>query len=208
VIENLPLIQITPTRHPSIREDQNYLMTPKERGVLVTLMNVIEAVTVVEIGINEGLCAEIMLKAVPSIRRYVGVDVEQGYVTSMGVQQNQIPEVPGKYALPSGYLELIVRPRGSLDLRIEDLPVCDVMLIDGDHGREAVQWDTHLAINRVRPGGLILWHDYYLAEWLADTDTFNNNPLDVTAVLNELAANGKGWNIRHIEDTWLAMMWR
>ena len=64
---NLPLIQVAPTLHSSIRENQNYLMTPKERGILVTLLRQLKAQTVVEIGINEGLCAEIMLKAVPSI---------------------------------------------------------------------------------------------------------------------------------------------
>jgi len=205
---NLPLIQVAPTLHSSIRENQNYLMTPKERGILVTLLRQLKAQTVVEIGINEGLCAEIMLKAVPSIRRYVGIDVEQGYITSMKTQQREIPEVPGKFALGDDRLRVIVSKRGSFDLKPNDLPMCDVMLIDGDHGREAVKWDTHLALTRVRLGGLILWHDYYLAEQLADTATFTNNPLDVTAVLNEWAADGKGWDIKHIEDTWLAMMWK
>jgi len=202
---NLPLIRVVPTEHPGIRP-QNYLMTPKERGILITLLNDLKAETVVEIGINEGLCAEIMLRAVPTIRRYVGVDVEQGYVTSLGSQQKEIPEVPGKYAFPHGYFEVIVRPRGSFDLTPEDLPICDVMLIDGDHGREAVTWDTKLAMARVRPGGLILWHDYYLEEQIADTAVFTNNVPDVTAVLNEWFLAGR--DIRHIEDTWLAIMRR
>jgi predicted O-methyltransferase YrrM len=200
---NLPLIQVAPTAHPGIR-DQNYLMTPRERGILITLLRDLQAETVVEIGINEGLCAEIMLQAVPSIRRYVGVDVEPGYITSLKVQQPEIPEVPGKLALGDPRLEVIVRPRGSFDLTSLDLPICDAMLIDGDHGREAVVWDTNLAHACVRKGGLIIWHDYYLAEQLADTVVFTNNVPDVTAVLNEWAANGN--EIVHIEDTWLAVM--
>ena len=66
---NLPLIEVDPAPCADIR-DQNYLMTARERGVLITLLNELNARVVVEIGINEGRCAEIMLKAVPSSEKY------------------------------------------------------------------------------------------------------------------------------------------
>jgi predicted O-methyltransferase YrrM len=36
----------------------------------------------------------------------------------------------------------------------------DTVLIDGGHSEEVVLSDTHKALSVVRPGGLILWHDF------------------------------------------------
>lgn len=203
---NLPQIQIEPAPLINIPRYQNYMMTVKERGVLITLLRELRTETFVEIGINQGLCAEVLLAALPTLRRYVGVDVEPGYIGSNDQPETNVPEIPAHYALGDHRLEVIVRPRGSFDLTPEDLPICDAMLIDGDHGTEAVVWDTQLAKACVRKGGLILWHDYYLAEQIADDKTFNNNSPDVSAVLNGWFADGM--DIKHIEDTWLAVMRR
>jgi hypothetical protein len=176
------------------------LMSPRERGVLVTLLRDIGARTVIEIGARDGRCAEIMLLNVPGISRYIGIDVPLHEIAPTA-EHPDLPMEPGEYAKDFSSFELMVRPRGSLDLRREDLPTCDVMLIDGDHERASVEHDTALARACVRPGGLILWHDYYL-----DADHMHRTyglSLDVTAVLDEMAAAGE--DIAHIEDTWLAM---
>jgi predicted O-methyltransferase YrrM len=191
----LPLIAVLAAEDLD-RVRPEIMMSARERAILVTLLREIGAVTVVEIGINEGRCAEILLKNVPSICRYIGVDVEVGYVTSLPTQRAEVPGVPGQFALGDPRLELIIRLRGSLDLVPADLPVCDAMLIDGDHGRIAVEWDSLLARARVRPGGLILWHDYYFA----------NPDVDVREVLDRLAETGMP--IRHIEGTSLAILRR
>jgi hypothetical protein len=37
---------------------------------------------------------------------------------------------------------------------------CDVVFVDGSHARSYVVSDTAKALRMVRPGGLVLWHDY------------------------------------------------
>jgi hypothetical protein len=45
----------------------------------------------------------------------------------------------------------------------EDLPFaksCDLIFVDGSHARSYVESDSAKALRMVKPGGLILWHDY------------------------------------------------
>lgn len=37
---------------------------------------------------------------------------------------------------------------------------CDLVFVDGSHARSYVESDSRKALRLVRPGGLILWHDY------------------------------------------------
>jgi len=37
---------------------------------------------------------------------------------------------------------------------------CDVVFVDGSHARSYVASDTEKALRMVKPGGLVLWHDY------------------------------------------------
>lgn len=52
---------------------------------------------------------------------------------------------------------------------------CDVIFVDGSHARSYVASDTEKALRMIKPGGLILWHDY------------NPDCAGVFKVLNELA---------------------
>jgi hypothetical protein len=170
------------------------MMSARERAILVTLLREISAKTVIEIGVHEGRCAEIILLNVPTIVSYVGIDVERGYVPSKPSQRMEIPAKPGEFAVDDVRFTLITRPRGSLDLSHCDLPMCDAMIIDGDHGREAVVHDTKLAAQLVYPCGTTIWHDYH-----PDGDPV----LDVSAMLEQFAMDMR---IEHIQDTWLAIM--
>jgi predicted O-methyltransferase YrrM len=38
--------------------------------------------------------------------------------------------------------------------------VCDLVFIDGSHARSYVMSDSEKALRMIRPGGIILWHDY------------------------------------------------
>lgn len=147
--------------------------------------------TVIEFGCNEGRTARALIENVPTIRRYVGVDVPPGYAFAKPVQKNEIPVRPGHLAAHLEAFELIVRPRGSFDLTPHNLPAADAVFIDGDHGRQAVLHDTALARAVVRTGGLIVWHDYH------DLGT-----VDVREVLDEFHAAGAP--IRHAAGTWIA----
>lgn len=37
---------------------------------------------------------------------------------------------------------------------------CDLVFVDGSHARSYVESDSRKALRMVRPGGLVLWHDY------------------------------------------------
>lgn len=147
--------------------------------------------TVIEFGCNEGRAAATILLNVPSIERYIGIDVEQGYQTIMPCQRKEIPAEPGKYAKADPRFELIVRPRGSFDLLPTDLPRAQAIFIDADHSAEGVTQDTMLATLAIEPGGVIVWHDD------------NGLPqVQVTETLDRLSTHDNP--IIHVRDTWLA----
>ncbi len=166
-------------------------MNPGELEVLLALAGSVQPLGVVEFGVNEGRTAKAILDAFPGIRTYQGIDVLPGYVTTKSVQRGEVPQRPGYLARRDKRFDLVLRANGSLDLGVGDLLACDVAFIDGDHGRVAVEHDTALARQIVRPGGIIIWHDYH------DLGT-----VDVREVLDEFHAAGA--DIVHVADTWLA----
>jgi len=145
---------------------------------------------VIEIGVNVGRTAKAIMANIPGIERYTGIDVPLVYVPLLALQLvNAVPN-PGEMVLADPRFHLIVRPRGSLDLTVADLEPCDAVFIDGDHGCAAVLHDTMLARALVRPGGMIIWHDY------------NNEPVDVKNVLDEMCQAGA--LIHQVLNSWLA----
>src|SRR4029077_15175386 len=129
------------------------------------------------------------LANVPGIERYTGVDVTPGYVPEKAVQRNEVPTNPGELVKDDPRFQLVLRPRGSLDLIPWDLPFAEAMFIDGDHGRLAVKRDSELAVEVVRRRpGIIIWHDYH------DLGT-----VDVKPVLDALHRDGR--DIVHVEGT-------
>lgn len=165
-------------------------LNPGELEVLVALVQMVSARNVLEIGVNEGRTAKAILSNIPHLEHYQGIDVLPGYQFDCAVQSKEVPPQPGKYALDDPRFELIVRPRGSFDLRAEQLLPCDVAFIDGDHSAKAVRHDTELAGKLVRRGGLIVWHDYH------DLGT-----VDVRDVLHEFL--DEGVELQHVEGTWI-----
>lgn len=162
---------------------------PGELDVLAHLLN--GARTVVEFGCNNGRTAAAMLRNVPSIKRYIGVDVSSDYKFACKVQASERPLVPGDLALDDDRFELVLRDRGSFDLTAADLPKCDAVFIDGDHSERAVRHDYALARSVVRSGGIIVFHD--------DNGL---DVVDVSRVLDDLSDSGA--DITHVSGTWLA----
>lgn len=151
-----------------------------------------DARCVAEFGCNNGRTAAAILRNVPTVVRYVGVDVPTGYSFACKVQAKEAPEKAGELALDDPRFELKLRDRGTFDLTADDMPTCDLVFIDGDHSEAAVRHDRNLALRVVRSGGLIVYHD--------------DNGLDcvdVSRVLDDLADNGA--DIQHVAGTWLAV---
>lgn len=163
-------------------------------GELERLLHLYESVNpevVIEFGVNTGRNAVAALRNIASIKRYVGVDVTPDYRTHLQVQRKEIPARPGELALGLPQFELIVRPRGTFELSAADLPQCDAVFIDADHSRLGVLNDRALALQVVRKGGVIIYHDD------------NCLPVvEVTQTLNDLCEQGAV--IQHVADTWLA----
>jgi predicted O-methyltransferase YrrM len=169
---------------------RNYLMAG-EMAIIAALVRGIAARSMVEIGCRDGRTARVMLDNVPTLQSYVGVDVPMTYQPGLPSQRSEMVTDPGHYATGDERFRLIIRPRGSLDLKPEDIRDCDAVFIDGDHSEEVVVHDSDLALSVVRPGGLVIWHDYA-----------SHHLDDVTRVLNRLACDGL--SITHVVGTWLA----
>lgn len=163
-------------------------------GELERLLHLFESVSpecIVEFGVNTGRNAVAALRNIDGVKKYVGIDVTPDYKTIMPVQRGEIPAQPGELALDDPRFELIVKPNGSFDLTAKDLPLCDAVFIDADHSRKGVMNDRALALQIVRKGGIIIYHD---DNCLA--------AVEVTQTLNELC--NLGAKIIHVAGTWLA----
>ena len=162
-----------------------------ELEVIVALMRSVNAARIVEFGTNEGRTAAAILRNVPTVREYIGVDVPPGYQFACAVQKAETPAQPGHLAASDARFKLILRPKGSLDLTVDDIGEVDAVFIDGDHSRAAVTHDSEFATKIVNKGGIIVWHDYH-----------NLETVDVRPVLEEMQAAGR--QILHVANTWIA----
>jgi predicted O-methyltransferase YrrM len=168
---------------------QAYLATG-ELEIIVALVRSSQHRIVVEIGLAEGRTAKAILRELPAVQRYIGVDTAPYYRTKLASQWSERPMSPGYLALDDSRFDRWLLPRGSLDLTADDFPPVDAVFIDGDHSHEVVRHDTDLARAILEPGGIIIWHDY------------KNETAEVTRVLEHEAHHGH--DIRHIENTFLA----
>lgn len=192
---SLPVVEV---KAPSINWDglPKRFFNPGELEALCELLRRAKAKTIIEFGINTGRTAKAILREVPDVKEYIGIDVLEGYVTEKMVQRKEIPSIPGEFVIGDHRVQLIVKKNGSHDLTSDDLPECDAVFIDGDHSRRGVENDTKLARAKVRKGGIIIWHDYNFVE------KNGVRVVDVADVLHEYEAAGH--EIQHVEGTWLA----
>jgi predicted O-methyltransferase YrrM len=165
---------------------------PGEMEILIAMARSVKPRRMLEIGVRDGRTAKLMLHHLPTLELYYGIDVPLTYQPQLTHQRNEMTDALGKFARGDRRFELIVREHGSLDLSKDDLLPCDVIYIDGDHGDRAVRHDSVLALDLIRSGGLIVWHDYH-----------NGSTVDVKAVLDELA---HAFPLKLIENTWFAYL--
>lgn len=186
-----PNVTIIPREGIDLSGLHTRYVNPGELETLVTLVESVKPRTMIEVGCNSGRTAKAILRNVPSLERYVGIDVPEGYQFAKTVQRREVPPKPGELALDDPRFRLLLARRGTFDLTAADLPLADVVFIDGDHGEAAVRADHALALQLVRPGGLIIHHDDH------DQPT-----VDVRAVLDDIHTEAAP--ISHVLGTWLA----
>jgi predicted O-methyltransferase YrrM len=158
--------------------------------IIAGLLRDVDAKTMIEFGCRDGRTARVLLHNVTALQRYIGVDVPMEYEPGLQHQRNEMVPNPGYLAAADPRFDLVLRKCGTLDLGPQDFEPCDVVFIDGDHSEAVVAYDSNLARALVKPGGIIIWHDYC------------NRAVEVTRVL-ELDRQ-RGHDIRHVEGTWLA----
>jgi predicted O-methyltransferase YrrM len=183
-----------PTVVPRVAEfrchGSNYLSS-YETAIVATLVNEVQARVMIEFGCNDGRTAKALLRGVPSLERYIGIDVEPGHRPALSCQNQETPTLAGIYAAADP--RFLVLLKDSRMLTADDLEACNAVFIDGDHGKAAVEHDSRLARELLRPGGVMIWHDY------------GNGAVQVTEVLDRLH-DDEGWPIARIGETWLAFM--
>lgn len=163
-----------------------------ELETIVALMYEVRPEYVVETGCNIGRTAKLVLQHVPGIVRYTGIDVFPGYKYQDGsVQKHETPTNAGERAKGDPRFRLHVSEFGSRDVTADYLGPADCVFIDGDHSVSGVTYDTQLAESVIRPGGMIIWHDYH---------DLNCAGIGVKEVLDLRAKTG---DLYHVEGTWL-----
>jgi predicted O-methyltransferase YrrM len=166
----------------------NYLGA-EETAILIALVAEVAPRVMIEFGCNVGRTAKRVLENVPSIEKYIGIDVPTGHVPILPCQLSEIPLWPASEAVRDPRFELLLRDSSQLD----EVEPCDAAFIDADHSVGAVLYESNLAHAAMRPGGIIVWHDY------------NNSAVEVTAALDHLH-DAEGWPIYSVLGTWLAFM--
>jgi predicted O-methyltransferase YrrM len=165
-------------------------LNPRETTIVVNLVASVAPKVVFEFGVNLGKTARTLLRSIPSIKLYVGIDIPFGRATRLDCQRREVPHAAGMYAASDRRFHLLFGE--STSFGPEDLEPLDAAFIDGDHSAVGVTHDSRLSRALLRPNGVIVWHDY------------GNPAVEVTAALDKLIA--EGWPIKHIPDTWVAYM--
>lgn len=135
------------------------LVNSQDLGILMALIKTFRCRRIIEFGVGTGANAKIILDRFDWIEAYVGIDVPPNTITTLPLQQAEIPEDAGHLARENPRFEGWIREGGSLRIDPGYLIGFDFAFIDGDHSPEAVRHDTKVASAAVTRG-VICWHDY------------------------------------------------
>lgn len=139
-----------------------------------TVAHVLQPRSIVEIGVCLGLAARAFLEACPQAR-YTGYDNESGVPGSVAVVQQAL----------AGFGAEIIYVKDSRDLR--ELPLCDLVHVDGCHDYEWAYHDTSLALRA--------------APWVLVDDARDSQ---VAAAAFQAVYDWRAGEVEwaHFEDTW------
>ncbi len=136
-----------------------YGPTANDLRAMLALQNRFQPERCLEIGVHDGHTAALMLAECPWIKEYVGLDVTRNPTSG-----NIVPAVVGELARDDERFGAVSSPHGTKDLgETELVGPFDWIFIDAGHNYDQVAFDTTWAAARVRPGGLLVWHDFGVA---------------------------------------------
>lgn len=168
------------------------MITDNELRVMKTMWNYKKPINAMEIGIRKGFTAQFLMENSPWLNKYIGVDVPNDFHTTLEEQNQEVEAEKAVYIKDIDLLDLRILPRGSFDIKVDDLPKLDFVFIDGDHSTYGVINDSLLAIKSLNQLGIIFWHDYQNVKSVSESICFLKYKFN--------------WNIKHIKGTYLCYL--
>jgi len=147
--------------------DFDYVEDINERRIrdaesLATVMRNTDPAVSLEIGTANGMATVLMSANAPSSKIYtVNIPPEEilagkgGKLTTVAMEREQIG-----VAFRERNLENITQIYADTATWMPDIGNIDVAYIDGCHDTEYVYNDTRKILKHMKPGGIILWHDF------------------------------------------------
>ena len=159
-----------------------------DRQILCSLSRAFRPHAVLEIGVNEGRTAEMLLRTSPWICSYVGIDVPPDFSPVIPTQRSEVPVfgAVGHFAAhdPRFHCQILAEGTGGCNACAIGGPF-NFIFIDADHSYEGVKRDTELATNVLcASGGIIAWHDYHhglpgVVRYINELNNVNNRIIHV-----------------------------
>lgn len=136
-----------------------YSLTDNDLRVALALFRRYRPVRVLEVGVCEGHTAKFLLDNCPWISTYIGVDLMPELFPSRGI----VPKQAGALAISDKRFHTILTDETAYMLAREVASYgweYDCVIIDANHTERGTRRDTEAVSWALRPGGLMLWHDY------------------------------------------------
>src|SRR5215467_8418587 len=104
----------------------SYYLNWRETSILTFLIGSVAPKVMIEFGTNVGITASRILCNVPTLERYIGIDVPSDYAPTLRCQDSEVPAHPGCFVTDPRYWLLIAEH----ELTHDDLEPCDACFID------------------------------------------------------------------------------
>lgn len=167
-----PGIESTDVRIVSCFDREPLLsMSPSEVMAIGAMVRTLKPRRVLEIGTFEGNTTVNLAANAPADARVYTLDLPPGWGGTFGLEVPDIHDnaAPGHHTgrqfIGSRYAGKVTQLWGdSAQFDWDEFSPFDFILIDGCHTYEYALADTRNALRVVRPGGVIVWHDYGMLE--------------------------------------------
>lgn len=141
-------------------------VNPGDRRALYYLVRKLRATRVLEVGTHVGAStlyiASALQKNSAADAKITTVDVVDVNAGNAFWREAGLSGSPAALAERAGCAELVgFVKRHALPFMAETREKFDLVFLDGDHAAHAVYLEVEAALRALRPGGLILLHDYY-----------------------------------------------
>lgn len=189
-------------------DDFDYVEDVNERRIrdaesLATVMRNAKPKVALEIGTANGMATVLMAANAPESKIYtVNIPPEEilagkgGELTTVALEREHIG-----IAFRERSLSNITQIYANTATWKPDIGIIDVAFIDGCHDTEFVYNDTRKVLRQMKPGGVILWHDFN-PDLVKKYDWINSVCLGVEKLYREGLIRGR---IFHIRDSWVGI---